>query len=90
MHFFELGDVAVDVEVVVGEVFAEVLGAVVLADASVPTGWTVALETPSASFSTGVEPDGRFALARVPLGLIRFRLERGPAAPLTTPWVDAR
>ncbi|MDQ2756526.1 MAG: carboxypeptidase regulatory-like domain-containing protein [Actinomycetota bacterium] len=91
MHFFELGDVAVDVELTIGDPFAEVLGAVVLTSGEpVPPGWSMVLETTSASYSTPVEPDGRFTLARVPLGLVRFRMERGSDAPLTTPWVDAR
>ncbi|MEO3937335.1 carboxypeptidase regulatory-like domain-containing protein [Dermatophilaceae bacterium Soc4.6] len=91
IHFFELGDVSLDVELAIRDPFAEVLGAVVLVSGEpVPAGWSVVLETTSASYSTGVEPDGRFALSRVPLGLVRFRMECGEQAPLTTPWVDAR
>ena len=91
LHFFELGDVSLDVELTIGDPFAEVLGAVVLTSGDpVPTGWSVVLETTSASYSRGVEPDGRFTLTHVPLGLVRFRMERGADTPLTTPWVDAR
>jgi len=91
LHFFELGDVSLDVELSIGDPFTEVLGAVVLTSGDpVPTGWSMVLETTSASYSTGVEPDGRFTLTHVPLGLVRFRMERGPDTPLTTPWVDAR
>ncbi len=91
MHFFELGDLSLDVELTIGDPFAEVLGAVVLTSGEpVPTGCTVVLETTSASYSTGVEPDGRFTLTHVPLGLLRFRMERSDHPPLLTPWVDAR
>ena len=99
MHFFELDadpdadrageSISLDVEVTPSGPFVDVLGAVDTG-AAVPTGWTLVVETPSARYVAAVDVDGRFVVSRVPTGMLRFRLEREGAVPVTTPWVDAR
>ena len=91
MHFFEFDEVSLDVELTVGETFGAVLGAVTTATGdAVPPGWSVVLETTSATWTSAVAGDGRFAFARVPLGMIRFTLDRENAARVISPWLDAR
>ena len=91
MHFFEFEEVSLDVELTVGDAFCAVLGVVTTTTGdAVPPGWSVVLETTSATCSSAVGEDGRFEFARVPLGMVRFILERGDAGRVTSPWLDAR
>ncbi|MEO7059777.1 MAG: carboxypeptidase regulatory-like domain-containing protein [Lapillicoccus sp.] len=91
MHFFEFDEVSLDVELTVSDTFCAVLGAVTTASgAEVPAGWSIVVETPSATYTAPVAEEGRFELARVPLGMIRFTLDRVDAGRVTTPWLDAR
>lgn len=90
MHFFEFGEVSLDLELSVGDAFCAVLGAVTAATGdAVPEGWSVVLETTSATWTSGVGADGRFEFARAPLGMIRLHLDRADAGRATTPWLDA-
>ena len=90
MHFFEFEEVSLDLELTVDDQFCFVLGATTTASGlPVPTGWSVALETTSATWTSGVGDDGRFEFARVPLGMVRVRLDRGAAGRVSTPWLDA-
>ncbi len=91
MHFFEFEEVSLDVELTVDDSFCAALGAVTAATGdAVPAGWSVVLETTSATWTCGVGGDGRFEFARAPLGMIRFHLDRVGAVRVTTPWLDAR
>ena len=47
------------------------------------------LDTLSASFTTVPDAEGRFDVRRVPAGMVRITLERGPRAKVATPWFDA-
>ncbi len=82
LHFFELGAVTVDVEVTSQDGFCQVLGSIAGADDA--SG--VSLETAGASFDAVLD-DGRFTFDRVPVGLVRLRLDT--PTPLTTRWFDA-
>ena len=91
MHFFEFEEVSLDVELTVGDAFCAVLGAVTTATGeAIPAGGSVVLETTSATYSSVVGGDGRFAFARFPLGMVRFHLDRGEGTRATSPWLDAR
>ncbi|MEP6797225.1 MAG: carboxypeptidase regulatory-like domain-containing protein, partial [Lapillicoccus sp.] len=91
MHFFEFDEVSLDVELTVDDLFCGVIGAVTMSSgSSVPAGWSIQLETTSATYASVVEADGRFTFTRVPLGMIRFQLDRSDAVKVTTPWLDAR
>ena len=94
VHFFEFDGgtpVSLDVELTVSDRSCEVLGTVTpSAGGPVPSGWTVVLETTGTRVVAEVEPDGRFVVEAVPLGMVRFLLDRGDAVPVATPWVDAR
>lgn len=85
LHFFELGSVTLDVEVTVRAGFAEVVGVVTDTAGAVVS---VTLQTPSATFTTEPDGDGRFEVARVPVALMRLTLERGEDRPVATPWFE--
>ena len=87
MHFFEFGELSIDVELTVSGEFCEVVG--VVADPGGSDGTSVTLDTMSASFTTVPDAEGRFGLRRVPTGMVRITLERGTRAKVATPWFDA-
>ncbi|HET8988185.1 MAG TPA: carboxypeptidase regulatory-like domain-containing protein [Humibacillus sp.] len=87
LHFFEHGDVAIDVEVTVRGDFASVVGVVTDADATELEGLTVVLETADSSTSPEIV-EGRFTVARVPVGLVRLVLRREGRQALSTGWFD--
>ena len=87
MHFFEYGDVAIDLQVSSHDGLASILG--FLTNEGQGAGGSVVLETSAASYDTSVDPDGRFTFAGVPLGLIRLQVEvPGDHSHLTTRWVE--
>jgi hypothetical protein len=89
MHFFEFGELSVDVELTVSGGFCDVVGVVAYPSGS--TSGTVTLDTTSASFTTGLDDDGRFELRHVSTGMCRITLDRAsPSRPrLSTPWFEA-
>jgi hypothetical protein len=87
MHFFEFGELSIDVELTVSGEFCEVVG--VVADPGGSDGTSVTLDTLSASFTTVPDAEGRFDVRRVPAGMVRITLERGTRAKVATPWFDA-
>lgn len=87
MHFFEFGELSVDVELTVSGGFCDVVG--VVADPGGSDGTSVTLDTMSASFTTTPDEEGRFDVRRVPAGMVRLTLERGMRAKVATPWFDA-
>lgn len=87
MHFFEFGDLSIDLELTTSGSFCSIVGLV--ADPAGSAGSTVTLESVSASFTSAPDDDGRFEARQVPVGLLRLRLERDGRPPLTTPWFDA-
>lgn len=85
LHVFELEDLSLDVEVSVRGTFRTVVGAV-----SDPLGVgavTVTVETPSATFTTTADQDGRFEVGKVPIGNLRIRIERADGRTVRTPWL---
>jgi hypothetical protein len=87
MHFFEFGELSVDVELTVSGGFCDVVG--VVADPSGSTSRSVTLDTTSASFTTALDDDGRFELRHVPVGMCRLSLERDSRPKVSTPWFEA-
>ena len=87
MHFFEFGELSIDVELTTSGEFCEVIG--VVADSAGSEGTSVTLDTVSASFTTVPDAEGRFDVRRVPTGMIRITLERGDRPKVATPWFDA-
>ncbi len=87
MHFFEFGDLSIDVELTVTGAFGSLVGAV--ADGALMGGATVTVDTPSASFTTVLDDDGRFSVSAIPLGLVRLCLERPGRPRIDTPWFEA-
>ena len=87
MHFFEFGELSIDVELTVSGEFCEVVG--VVADPGGSDGTSVTLDTVSASFTVVPDAEGRFDFRRVPAGMVRITLERGTRAKVATPWFDA-
>lgn len=85
LHFFELGSVTLDVEVTVRAGFAEVVGVVTDTAGEVVS---VTLETPSATFTTEPDGDGRFEVSRVPVAAMRLTLGRGEGRTVATPWFE--
>ncbi|MEP6649638.1 MAG: carboxypeptidase regulatory-like domain-containing protein [Lapillicoccus sp.] len=87
MHFFEFGELSIDVELTMAGDFCDVVG--VVADPGGSQGTSVTLDTVSASFTTLPDEDGRFEVRRVPVGMARISLDRGSRAKVATPWFDA-
>jgi len=87
MHFFEFGELSVDVELTVSGGFCDVVG--VVADPSGSASRSVTLDTTSASFTTALDDDGRFELRHIPTGMCRLSLERGSRPKVSTPWFEA-
>ena len=50
---------------------------------------SVTLETPSATFTSEPDGDGRFEVSRVPVALMRLTLGRGEDRTVATPWFEA-
>lgn len=90
MHFFEYGDVSIDLEVSAEQGSVTVLGVVLLADAdaSEDLAGRVAVETPAASFETALGEEGRFTFTQVPAGMLRLQVELPGHPRLTTRWVE--
>jgi len=87
MHFFEFGELSVDVELTVSGGFCDVVG--VVADPSGSASRSVTLDTTTASFTTALDDDGRFELRHVPVGMCRLSLERDSRPKVSTPWFQA-
>lgn len=87
MHFFEFGDLSIDVELTTSGAFSSLVG--VVADPAGTTGTTITVDTPSASFTTNPDGDGRFSVTAIPVGLARLTLERPGRSRVTTPWFEA-
>ena len=87
MHFFEFGDLAIDVELTTTGAFSSLVGTV--GDGASAAGATVTVDTPAASFTTSVDQDGRFSVSAIPVGLARLSLERPERPRITTPWFEA-
>lgn len=87
LHFFEFGELSVDVEMTTRGPFMRVLG--VVADPGGTVSRSVTLESGAASFTAEIDAGGRFGFEQVPTGLIRLTLDRPDAPRLTTKWFDA-
>jgi hypothetical protein len=87
MHFFEFGELSVDVELTVSGGFYDVVG--VVADPAGSASGSVTLDGISASFTTTLDADGRFELRHVPVGMCRISLPRDSRPTVSTPWFDA-
>ncbi len=87
LHFFEFGELSIDVELTCKGAFCGVLGVVVAPGGAVGRG--VTLETTAASFTCDVQPEGRFTFDAVPPGMVRLRLEQADGPKLTTRWFEA-
>ena len=87
MHFFEFGELSLDVELTMTGGFCEVVG--VVADPGGSAGTSVTVDTMGASFTTMPDEDGRFAVRNVPEGMVRISLDRGSRPKVATPWFDA-
>ena len=87
MHFFEFGELSVDVELTVSGGFCDVVG--VVADPGGSDGTSVTVDTVAASFTTVADADGRFEVRHVPVGMVRITLDRGDRPRLVAPWFDA-
>ena len=86
MHFFEFGELSIDVEVTARDGFCAMVGMV--ADPNGTDGQSVTVETTSASFTTQPDTDGRFEVKQVPAGMMRLSLDRGDRPRVVTPWFD--
>ncbi len=86
MHFFEFGDLSIDVEVTMAGAFGGLVG--VVADRAGVAGTSITVETPSASFTTEPEPDGRFEVRQIPAGLVRLVLDRVDRPKISTRWFE--
>ena len=87
LHFFEFGDLSIDLEVTTRGAFCKVIGVVMDPVATTPRSVTV--EAKAASFTAEVDADGRFAFDQIPDGLVRLHVESTGARRLTTRWFDA-
>ena len=87
MHFFEFGELSLDVELTCSDGFCDVVG--VVADPGDQVETSVTLQTVTASFTTNLDEDGRFETRHVPVGRVRIILEREGRPRLVTPWFDA-
>jgi hypothetical protein len=87
LHFFEHGDVTIDLEVTVRGDFASMVGVVTDTDASGFEGLAVVVETADSS-TTPQLVEGRFSVARVPVGLVRLLLRREGRPGLSTGWFE--
>ena len=88
MHFFEFGELSLDLELTVSGGFCDVVG--VFTHPGGPAGASVTLDTVGASFTTEPDDDGRFEFRRVPVGMARIAVAREGAERHVTPWFEAR
>jgi hypothetical protein len=86
MHFFEFGELSLDVEITASGGFFDVVG--VVADPTGSEGTSVTVDTLGASFTTEPDEDGRFDVRRVPSGMVRISVQRNHHSRVTTPWFD--
>ncbi|GAA2159198.1 hypothetical protein GCM10009826_24480 [Humibacillus xanthopallidus] len=99
LHFFEHGDVALDLEVTVRGGLASVVGVIGVTGAAAATesagvtgtsgleGLAVTVETTDSSSAPEVL-EGRFTVARLPVGLVRIVVRRDDGPGLSTGWFD--
>ena len=87
LHFFEFGELSLDLELTVSGGFCDVAG--VFTHSGAPVGATVTLDTVGASFTTEPDEDGRFEVRRVPVGMARVTVVREGGERQVTPWFDA-
>ena len=87
LHFFEHGDVTIDLEVTVRGDFASVVGVVTDTDTSGLEGLAVVVDTADSS-TTPELVEGRFTVARLPVGLVRLVLRREGRQALSTGWFE--
>lgn len=87
MHFFEVGDLSIDLEVVNEGGLCALVGVLDAPDAD-PTGSSVTVDTPSAAFTTAPDPDGRFTVTGVPRGVARITLWLRDRSRVATPWFE--
>ncbi len=92
MHFFELDDLSLDIEVTVTEGVCGLVGVMAepsdSAEAADPQGSSVTVDTPSAAFTTTPDPEGRFMVDGVPKGIARITLWRRDRTRRATPWFE--
>lgn len=87
LHFFEHGDLTIDLEVTVRGAFASIVGVVDVTDPSGLEGLTVAVETADSSSAPELV-EGRFTVNRLPVGLARIVVRRDGGPALSTGWFD--
>jgi len=88
LHFFEFGELSLDLELTVSGGFCDVAG--VFTHPGGPAGASVTLDTVGASFTTEPDEDGRFEVRRVPAGMARITVVRAGGERQATPWFEAR
>ena len=88
LHFFEFGELSLDLELTVSAGFCDVVG--VFTHPGGPAGASVTLDTVGASFTTTPDEDGRFEVRRVPAGMARITVAREGEERHVTPWFEAR
>jgi hypothetical protein len=88
MHFFEFGELSLDLELTVSGGFCDVVGMVT--HPGDPAGASVTLDTLGASFTTAPDEDGRFEFRRVPVGMARIAVALDGEERHVTPWFEAR
>lgn len=88
LHFFEFGELSLDLELTVSGGFCDVVGMVT--HPGDPADASVTLETLGASFTTAPDEDGRFEFRRVPLGMARVAVAGEGEERHVTPWFEAR
>ena len=95
LHFFEVGDLSIDVEVTSESGLCGLVG--VLVDGSPeaapggardPVDSAVTVDTPSAAFTTAPDAAGRFTVSGVPRGVARITLWRPDRTRVATPWFE--
>jgi hypothetical protein len=86
LHFFEFGELSLDLELTVSAGFYDVVG--VLEDPDRTGVASVTLETMSAAYTTLPDEDGRLEVRHVPSGMVRISIERSSRPKLSTPWFD--
>ena len=87
LHFFEFGELSIDLEVTTYRGFAKLLG--VVTDPAGTSGRTMTVDSRAATFTTEVDPSGRFTFGQVPAGLIRLQIDGPDDRQLVTQWFEA-
>jgi hypothetical protein len=88
LHFFEFGELSLDLELTISGGFCDVVG--VFTHPGGPGGASVTVDTVGASFTTEPDADGRFEVRRVPVGMARITVTREGEDRHVTPWFEAR